>query len=76
MNEPVTLQVKLQAVRDAGLEQPPFPYSQVPSEYALDIGDVPRLAHKPAGDHRARQQRIDAWIKEVDAVWKRLSKKA
>lgn len=75
MNEPVSLRTKLQAILDAGLKQPPFPYSKVPSEYPLEIGDVPMLAHQPAGDHRARQQRIDAWIRDVDAVWKRLSKK-
>lgn len=76
MNEPLNLQTKLQAIRDGGLKVPPFPYSEVPSEYNLGISDVPMLAHKPAGDHRARLQRIEAWIRDVDATWKRLPKKA
>ncbi len=76
MNEHVSLRTKLQAIRDAGLKEPPFPYSKVPSEYHLEIGDVPMLAHQPAGDHRVRQQRIETWIRDVDVMWKRLSKKA
>lgn len=76
MNEPVSLRTKLQAIRDAGLKEPPFPYSELPPEYKLDIGEVPMLAHKPAGDHRARQQRIETWVRDVNVMWKRLSKKA
>jgi len=76
MNEPVSLQTKIQAIRDAGLKEPPFPYSEIPPEYKLGISEVAMLAHKPAGDHRARLQRIEAWIKEVNAAWKRLPKKA
>lgn len=75
MNELVSLSTKLKEIRDAGLKEPPFPYSELPHEHSLDISDVPKLAHKPAGDHRARQQRIETWIRDVNAMWKRLTKK-
>lgn len=74
MNEPVSLRTKIQSIRDAALKEPPFPYSQVPPHLNLDIGDVARLTHKPAGDQRVRQQRIEAWVRDVDAAWKRLAK--
>lgn len=72
MNEPVSLRTKIQSIRDAALKEPPFPYNQVPPH--LDIGEVARLTHKPAGDQRVRQQRIEAWMRDVDAAWKRLAK--
>jgi hypothetical protein len=72
MNAPITLRTKLQSIRDAALKEPPFPYNQVPPHFDLDIGDVSKLTHKPAGDHRVRQQRIEAWIRDVDAMWKRV----
>ena len=71
MNEPVSLRTKIQSIRDASLKEPPFPYSQVPPHF--DIGDVARLTHKPAGDQRVRQQRIEAWVRDVDATWKRIA---
>ena len=71
MNEPVSLRIKIQSIRDASLKEPPFPYNQVPPHF--DIGDVARLTHKPAGDQRVRQQRIEAWVRDVDATWKRVA---